>query len=138
MKIAKIVPYDVANGPGIRMSIWVSGCRRHCPGCFNQEAQSFESGKDCTAEDLKTILAWMKSQVNDGLSFLGGEPFEKENEGVLTLLARSIKKYTGSPTQDIWCWTGYTWEELMDDCRLVKRTRFQNVFDIEALLSNMS
>ncbi len=114
MNIAKIVPYDVANGPGIRMSIWVSGCRRHCPGCFNQEAQDFEYGEPFTDRTLDTIIAYSKSQNYDGFSFLGGEPFEEENEVMLTSLARSLK-YTSSPIQDIWCWTGYTFEELCRD-----------------------
>lgn len=117
MNIAKIVTYDVANGPGIRMSIWVSGCRRHCPGCFNQEAQDFEYGEKFTEETLETIMTYAKSQNHDGFSFLGGEPFEEENERMLTVLARSIKRHRQSITQDIWCWTGYTWEELMYDCR---------------------
>lgn len=117
MKIAKIVPYDVANGPGIRMSIWVSGCRRHCPGCFNPEAQDFEYGQPVTDKMLGTITAYAKSQNHDGFSFLGGEPFEKENEPMLCVIAQEIKKHRQSPTQDIWCWTGYTWAELMDDCR---------------------
>lgn len=117
MKIAKIVPYDVANGPGIRMSIWVSGCRRNCPGCFNQEAQSFEYGETFTDRTLETIMTYAKSQNHDGFSFLGGEPFEEENERMLAVLARNIKQHRQSITQDIWCWTGYTWEELMDDCR---------------------
>lgn len=117
MNIAKIVTYDVANGPGIRISIWVSGCRRHCPGCFNQEAQNFEYGEKFTEETLETIMTYAKSQNHDGFSFLGGEPFEEENERMLTVLARSIKRHRQSITQDTWCWTGYTWEELMDDCR---------------------
>lgn len=114
MNIAKIVPYDVANGPGIRMSIWVSGCRRHCPSCFNQEVQNFEYGEKFTEETLKNIMAYARSQNNDGFSFLGGEPFEEENEVMLASLARSLK-YMLSPTQDIWCWTGYTFEELYHD-----------------------
>lgn len=117
MNIAKIVPYDVANGPGIRMSIWVSGCRRHCPGCFNPEAQDFEYGQPVTDKMLGTITAYAKSQNHDGFSFLGGEPFEKENEPMLCVIAHDIKQHRQSITQDIWCWTGYTWEELMDDCR---------------------
>lgn len=117
MNIAKIVPYDVANGPGIRMSIWVSGCRRHCPGCFNPEAQDFEYGQPVTDKMLGTITAFAKSQNHDGFSFLGGEPFEKENEPMLCVIAHDIKQHRQSPTQDIWCWTGYTWEELTDDCR---------------------
>lgn len=117
MKIAKIVPYDVANGPGIRMSIWVSGCRRHCPGCFNQEAQDFEYGETFTDGTLETIMTYAKSQNHDGFSFLGGEPFEEENERMLAVLAQNIKRHRQSIMQDIWCWTGYTWEELMDDCR---------------------
>lgn len=117
MNIAKIVLYDVANGPGIRMSIWVSGCKRHCPGCFNQEAQDFKYGEPFTDRTLETIVAYAKSQNHDGFSFLGGEPFEEENEPMLSVLARNIKRHRPSITQDIWCWTGYTWEELMDDCR---------------------
>lgn len=117
MKIAKIVPYDVANGPGIRMSIWVSGCRRRCPGCFNPAAQDFEYGQPVTDRMLEAIIVYSESQNHDGFSFLGGEPFEKENETMLCVIAHDIKQHKQSPTQDIWCWTGYTWEELMDDCR---------------------
>lgn len=111
MNIAKIIPYDAANGPGIRTSIFVSGCRRNCPGCFNKEAQDFNYGHPCSGDDIKQVITLCSNIFADGLSFLGGEPFEPENEPVLTALAIKAKQRM-LRSQDIWCWTGYTWEEL--------------------------
>ena len=130
MNIAKIVPYDVANGPGIRMSIWVSGCRRHCPGCFNPEAQDFEYGHLFDQDMLDSLMLNMKNNYYDGLSLLGGEPFEKENESSLILIAGRANRNFISLTQDIWVWTGYTWEELMDDCKHGKTHALLDYIDV--------
>lgn len=110
MKYATIKNYDIANGPGCRVSLFVSGCRRHCKGCFNQDAQSFDYGTEFTAETCKKLLRMLGDEHIAGLSILGGDPFEPENQsGVYDLckLSKSVH-----PEKDIWVWTGYEFENL--------------------------
>lgn len=112
MKYADIKNYDIANGPGCRVSLFVSGCRQHCPGCFNEEAQSFEYGTEYTAETHLKLLMMLRDEHIAGLSILGGEPFEPENREWLLRLC-SAAKYM-YPQKDIWVWTGYMFENLCD------------------------
>ena len=112
MKYAYIKNYDIANGPGCRVSLFVSGCRQHCPGCFNEEAQSFEYGTEYTAETHLKLLMMLRDEHIAGLSILGGEPFEPENREWLLRLC-SAAKYM-YPQKDIWVWTGYMFENLCD------------------------
>ena len=81
MKYATIKKYDVANGPGVRVSIFVSGCNHHCKGCFNEEAWDFNYGNPFTEETIDEVISAMAPDYIKGLSLLGGEPFEKENRG---------------------------------------------------------
>lgn len=112
MKYSNIIPKDLANGPGWRTSLFVSGCRRNCPGCFNKEAQDFNYGQEFTWETLHEIEEYIKDPNVRGLSILGGDPFEHENrEWVETLCAYIKHNY---PEKDIWVWTGFMWEYVCD------------------------
>ena len=110
MYIAQIRAYDVANGPGIRSTLFVSGCTHNCKGCFNREAQNFKYG---TLYDKNIEEQYILNCKNDrvvGVSILGGEPMEQGLE-LLNLLKR-IKKEVRKP---IWLWSGYTYEEIIAD-----------------------
>lgn len=111
MNIAKIRSMDISNGPGIRASIFVSGCNNNCKGCFNKEAQDFEFGEKYTEELEKRIFKILDNEHIQGLSILGGEPLDLKNqEGVLALIVKVKEKF---PEKDIWLWSGYTIESLI-------------------------
>ena len=110
MNYAAIKNYDIANGPGCRVSLFVTGCRHHCKGCFNAEAQAFDYGTEYTAETRRELLSMLSDEHIAGLSILGGEPFEPENrEEVLRLCAAAKSWY---PEKNIWVWTGGEFEDL--------------------------
>lgn len=111
MNYANIKPYDIANGLGIRVSLFVSGCRHHCPNCFNPETWDFDYGNQFTNETINTIIQYLSYDYIDGLSLLGGEPMEKENQDGLVELIAKVKQYY--PNKTIWCYTGYTFEYLI-------------------------
>ena len=109
MNYAAIKKTDVANGPGIRVSLFVSGCTHGCRGCFNQEAWDFSYGEEYTSETEAEILKALAPDYIRGLSVLGGEPFEVQNrETVLALVKKVRERYPG---KDIWCYTGYDYEK---------------------------
>ncbi len=110
MNIATIKFSDIANGPGVRVSVFVSGCRHACPGCFNREAWNFAYGVPYTAEVEADILASLAPDHITGLTLLGGEPFESENRTELARLCRRVRRLY--PTKAIWCYSGFTFEEL--------------------------
>ena len=115
MNYAAIKWADVANGPGVRVSLFVSGCTHRCPGCFNGEAQDFAYGQPFTRAEEDRIVAALAPAHIKGLSLLGGEPFEPDNQrALLPLLRRVKKKY---PEKEIWCYSGYTLEELWENSR---------------------
>ena len=101
---------DIANGEGVRVALFVSGCRHHCKGCFNSMTWDFNYGKKFTEETEEEILEALKPSYIDGLSLLGGEPFEPENQEVLVKLLRKVKERY--PEKNIWCYSGYLWDEL--------------------------
>ena len=103
---------DVANGLGVRVSLFVSGCRRHCPECFNKEAQDFKYGKPFTDKEITFIESRLQLPQVRGLSLLGGEPMEIENVTELLTLCEYLKEHYTD--KDIWCYTGYTYEELLN------------------------
>lgn len=106
--------YDTANGDGIRASIFVSGCRLHCKGCFNQESWDFNAGKPLTEEVIDELLDAIDSPYMAGLSILGGDPFEPENrEGVFVLCTRFRKRFGASKT--LWIWSGRKYERLIEN-----------------------
>ena len=108
MNYATIKWRDIANGPGIRVSLFVSGCRHHCKGCFNAETWDFGYGQPYTPEVRDSVLAGMGRSYNHGLTLLGGEPFEPENQRAMLELTELVRaRY---PEKTIWCYTGYTLE----------------------------
>ena len=111
MRIATIDTCDIANGPGARLSIWVSGCTHHCKNCFNPELWDFSKGiiYDRALEDK--LIKDLKREYIAGMSILGGDPLETENqEDILSLIQRAKKE---CPDKTIYMWTGYKWEELI-------------------------
>lgn len=100
---------DVANGPGVRVSLFVSGCTHRCKGCFNVESWDFNAGKEFTEETENIIMDALKPDYVKGITLLGGEPFEKVNQqGLLPFLRKIKEKY---PEKDIWCFTGYLFDK---------------------------
>lgn len=115
MNYAEIKKFDIANGIGIRISLFVSGCRNHCPNCFNEATWDFGYGKAFTEEAQNEILDLLSREYVRGLTLIGGEPMEPENQrGLLPFVKTVRKKY---PDKDIWCYTGFTYEELTGDSR---------------------
>lgn len=115
MNYASIVRADIANGEGFRVSLFVTGCLRKCPGCFNKKAQDPSFGKFFDEEAKKKIFAELDQKWCKGLSLLGGEPMSKlsDNRKQVIALCKEIKeKY---PDKDIWMWSGYTMDELKQD-----------------------
>lgn len=110
MNYADIKKVDVANGPGVRVSLFVSGCTHHCPECFNPETWDFQFGSPFGEEQVQTILQALRPSHIRGLSLLGGEPFEPENQFPVLELARRVRREL--PGKDIWCYSGYLFEEL--------------------------
>ena len=110
MYYAEIKYFDVANGPGVRVSLFVSGCPHACPGCFNEIAWNYEYGEEYTEEVEEKILKAVSRAEIQGLSLLGGEPLFPANLHALLPLLRKIKERL--PKKDIWCYSGYTYEEL--------------------------
>lgn len=108
MNYATIKSYDTANGPGVRVSLFVSGCTHRCKGCFNAEAWDFNYGQPFTPEVEDRILECLKPWYIRGFSLLGGEPFEPENQKALLPLMRRIRKTY--PEKTVWCYTGYDYE----------------------------
>jgi anaerobic ribonucleoside-triphosphate reductase activating protein len=109
MNYADIKKVDVANGEGVRVSVFVSGCTHHCKGCFNKCAWDFNYGEKFTENEMKRILEYMDHEYIEGLSLLGGEPLEKQNQEGLLPLVKEVKNRF--PDKNIWCYTGYDFEK---------------------------
>lgn len=109
MYYATIKKYDIANGPGVRVSLFVSGCTHHCKNCFNSEAWDFKYGNEYTEEVEQEILDALSKSYIQGLSLLGGEPFELVNqEGILPLVKKVRKLF---PEKTIWAYSGYLFDK---------------------------
>lgn len=115
MRYGKILRADIGNGPGFRCSVWVSGCARKCPGCFNPEAQDPEFGQPFDDEAKKKIFRELEQPTCDGLSLLGGEPLSRcaDNRKQVIQLCKECKERF--PEKDIYLWSGYTFEEIASD-----------------------
>lgn len=109
MNYATIKDYDIANGLGIRVSLFVSGCTHHCKGCFNEVAWDFNYGDEFTKEIEDKIIKMLEPSYIKGLTLLGGEPFEVSNQRCLIPFLRRVKELY--PNKDIWAYTGYTLED---------------------------
>ncbi len=112
MKYAKIRKLDVTNGPGVRTTLFVSGCTHNCQGCFNKEQQDFNYGNDFTKETEDEFIELTKSRQIKGVNILGGEPMQQIMDDTLLNLLRRIKLEVDKP---IWLWSGYTFEEIVNN-----------------------
>ena len=108
MNYATIKKHDIANGTGIRVSLFVSGCTHHCKGCFNPETWDFNYGSEYTEATQNEILQALAPSYIKGLTLLGGEPFEPQNQPTLLKLCKKVKEQY--PNKTIWCYTGYNYE----------------------------
>ena len=116
MYYGEIKKVDIANGEGVRVSLFVSGCTHCCKNCFNEETWDFKFGKPFTAETEDEIMEYLRPDYIRGLSLLGGEPFEPANQRVLLPFLRRIRREL--PEKDIWCYSGYTLDkELLGESR---------------------
>ena len=105
MYYGNIKKYDIADGEGVRVTLFVSGCRNHCPGCFQKETWDFLFGKEFTDDTINEILEAMNHDYIDGLTLLGGEPFEEENQPEILKLLRRVREIY--PDKNVWAYTGY-------------------------------
>ena len=112
MNYGKLNKTDIANGPGVRVSLFVSGCRNRCKGCFNPETWSFDYGEEFTADTCAEICSALRADHIAGLTILGGDPFEPENRLSVEATCHVIKQYC--PGKTIWIYTGYLYEDLKD------------------------
>lgn len=108
---------DISNGPGIRVSLFVSGCNFHCKNCFNQEAQSYSYGEFYTQDTKTEILSLVSSPHISGLSILGGDPMWQTNESIMDLIELCEEAHKLNKT--VWIWTGFTWEDIFTDRNFV-------------------
>lgn len=113
MNYSNIINHDIANGPGFRVSLFVSGCRNRCKGCFNPEAWDFNYGQEFTIYTWSELLRGLRDPNVNGLSILGGDPFEPENRETVEKICYLVKNRFGD-TKNIWVWTGYLWENICD------------------------
>jgi len=116
MNYAAIKKCDIANGTGVRTSLFVSGCRHHCKGCFQPETWDFDFGNEFTSEIEDDIIESLEPDYIEGLTLLGGEPFEPENQRVLVKFLKRVREIY--PDKSIWCYSGYLLdEELLKDSK---------------------
>lgn len=115
MNYSAIKYYDIANGPGVRVSLFVSGCRHHCKNCFNETAWSFDSGTSLTEREIDDIIEHLRPSYIEGITILGGEPFEPENQPEVYKLIMKIKEIL--PQKSIWIYSGFTLEQLRGGSR---------------------
>ena len=128
MNYATIKNCDIANGPGVRVSLFVSGCTHRCPGCFNEVAWDFNYGEPFTQETINKILDMLKPNYVKGLTLLGGEPFEPQNQGAIVELLRQIKaKY---PQKSIWAYSGYLFDKDILSGRLGDTSEYLSYLDV--------
>ena len=128
MNYATIKNNDIANGPGVRVSLFVSGCTHHCKGCFNEVAWDFDYGTPFTQETVDMILSMISHPHIKGLTLLGGEPFEPQNQPAIVELLRQIKdKY---PEKSIWAFPGYLFDKDILSGRLGDTSEYLSYLDV--------
>ena len=128
MNYATIKNCDIANGPGVRVSLCVSGCTHRCPGCFNEVAWDFDYGEPFTEEVMDRILDILRPSYVRGLTLLGGEPFEPQNQGAIVELLRRIKKEM--PEKSIWAFSGYLFDKDILSGRLGDTSEYLSYLDV--------
>ena len=129
MNYALIRENDIANGPGVRTSLFVSGCRHHCKGCFNPETWNFNYGNPFTQTEINHIIKATEPSFVEGLTLLGGEPFEPENQAALVELLKQFKEQI--PHKKVWCYSGFSFE---NDLLLKYQRNEENVKDLLPLI----
>lgn len=122
MRCGQIRPFDIANGEGVRVSIFVTGCTHCCEGCFNKEYQSFHAGDLWSPKETSKVIELLSKNYISGLTILGGEPFQNEED--LIPIVKEIKEKVGKP---IWVYTGYTYEYLFE---FKKKTELLKLVDV--------
>ena len=128
MKYATIKNCDIANGPGVRVSLFVSGCTHRCPGCFNEITWDFGYGEPFTQETIDYILNLLKPDYIQGLTLLGGEPFEPQNQGAVVELLRQVKRHY--PNKSIWAFSGYLFEKDILSGQLGDTAEYLSYLDV--------
>lgn len=108
MHVGEVMTADVANGEGMRVSVFVSGCRNHCKGCFQPQTWDFNYGREYTPEIEQFIIDELSKSYYDGITILGGDPMEPENQEPVLRLLRRIKKEL--PDKNVWAYTGYVYD----------------------------
>ena len=112
MNYAQIRKFDVTNGPGVRTTLFVSGCTHKCDGCFNDKQQNFNYGNEFNKETEDEFIKYTLNPQIKGVNILGGEPMQQTKDNTLLNLLQRIKKETAKP---IWLWSGYTYEQILSD-----------------------
>lgn len=131
MNYMEIKKYDIANGPGVRVSLFVSGCTHHCKGCFNSEAWDFNAGKPFTNDTIEEIVEAIKPDYIKGFTLLGGEPFEPANQKALIPLLKRLREE--KPSLSIWAFSGYLFDKQIMEIMAKKyewTTEFVNYLDV--------
>ena len=131
MNYGEIKKTDIADGEGVRVSLFVSGCRRHCKNCFNKVTWDFDYGKPFTEETQEELLQALAPDYIAGLTLLGGDPMEPENQRALLPFVKRVRKEL--PKKTIWCYTGYTYkdgalEEEQNNCEVTQE--LISLFDV--------
>ena len=120
MKYANLIPYDAANGPGWRVSLFVSGCGFHCPGCFNPDAQDYAFGSVYTPDIKQKIEDAVRDPRVTGLSLLGGDPLSQDVDALSELIDLVYAVRHSGKT--VWMWTGFTWEDIFERAQCADTT----------------
>lgn len=131
MYYGEIKNCDIANGEGVRVTLFVSGCTNHCKNCFQPQTWDFNYGQPFTEETERHLLTLLSPSYINGLTLLGGEPFEPENQRVLVPFLRRVR--AAYPEKNIWCFSGFTYEELTADgthCRCEATDEFLSMLDV--------
>ena len=128
MNYATIKNCDIANGPGVRVSLFVSGCTHRCPGCFNEVAWDFDYGQPFTEETIQAVLEMLRPSYLKGLTLLGGEPFEPQNQVDVVKLLRRIRAEL--PEKSIWAFSGYLFEKDMLSGRIGDLSEYLSYLDV--------
>lgn len=128
MNYATVKNCDIANGPGVRVSLFVSGCTHRCPGCFNEVAWDFRYGQPFTQQTVDMIIDMLRPGYIRGLTLLGGEPFEPQNQTALVELLRQVKAEL--PEKSIWAFSGYLFDRDMLSGRLGDLSEYLSYLDV--------
>ncbi|MDU1175562.1 anaerobic ribonucleoside-triphosphate reductase activating protein [Peptostreptococcus anaerobius] len=125
MKYTTIRKLDVSNGPGVRVTLFVSGCTHKCEGCFNEDLQDFNNGDDWTKDTEDMFIGYLKNPVVVGINLLGGEPLQQTmDDSLLNLLKRAKEE---CPDKDIWMWTGDVFEDIIGNEKKMELLKYADV-----------